>query len=717
MGETDKGFAPISFTIWSLSFLFLLAILSYHILPFEGETLESSIYFVTILGVASLIFFEIAKHFSFSSMIGPRIRTYSSVVMISLASLGFIVFVSKNFSVAAALTSTVLSIVIIRKFKFARSSAVVIFLFQFIVGQIMAKVGWWQNFDENLFSSFYTFFFFVVALLVSAWWLRSGNKVERTNWAQQLLFLSFLIIAIFASTRQELDFFHWSFYLGPIQLVRQGHWLLWGVPSQYGFLNILLAAILPFKSATTSLYVLNSLSILISAILGFQLLRNGFRNRSTLLFAGLLVFVATFLLPGMVGIYEGPSTYPSTGAFRFLWCYVIIFLCVKYVEACEKKSSAFKFMAAIVAAWTLALFWSIESAVYTSCIFFPFFVLVRWGHPNYEPYPILRRGLFVVRDILIATLLPFFFVAGIWSYYKFYLGHGPDWYAFIEYALAYANGFGVLAVDPNGGVWNFFLILAVLSALAIFAIRRRSMNDFALASAIIGLVWSTASYFVSRSHENNICNLVPIFVLAFSAALFLARRFQGDSHELSLPLIVKIPLSTFFVLACTMTLGNQKAVSALTKQLLSGRSVQLLHKNLPIWPIKFEQALVAAGLDADDEITYIDDKLLPARSSDAPFPNNLWLPIATAGEFAILPEQRQDLYLKRYFESNPSPKGWLITSVTYKDLNMRPLAAILAKYYETPEYVDLSKIKSLQAYEVYKFKKKDTSNPTQELTR
>jgi hypothetical protein len=43
----------------------------------------------------------------------------------------------------------------------------------------------------------------------------------------------------------DVGFLHWSVFIGPAEMVRQGGWLLWDVPSQYGFLEYTLIVHFP----------------------------------------------------------------------------------------------------------------------------------------------------------------------------------------------------------------------------------------------------------------------------------------------------------------------------------------------------------------------------------------------------------------------------------------------------------------------------------------
>src|SRR5207302_5517408 len=105
--------------------------------------------------------------------------------------------------------------------------------------------------------------------------------------------LSLFAIASFATGPLfDIDsFHHWGFYTGTAELIRQGGWLLWDVPSQYGFLDELVIAWLPL-SIWESLYVLNATFNFALACLVFC----AFRRRARGLFNMLLPLASVLAL-------------------------------------------------------------------------------------------------------------------------------------------------------------------------------------------------------------------------------------------------------------------------------------------------------------------------------------------------------------------------------------------------------------------------------------
>jgi hypothetical protein len=92
--------------------------------------------------------------------------------------------------------------------------------------------------------------------------------------------------------------YHWEVYIGPADLIRQGGWLLWDVPSQYGFLSELAIAWMPTPSPWEGLFILNSAANFLLATTVFLLLRSLGRGVLNLLMSFSVALATCFLRPG-----------------------------------------------------------------------------------------------------------------------------------------------------------------------------------------------------------------------------------------------------------------------------------------------------------------------------------------------------------------------------------------------------------------------------------
>jgi hypothetical protein len=223
-------------------------------------------------------------------------------------------------------------------------------LFVMLMGWVAAsRYIWWVTYEELILGSNLAFIIFALSLLLVIWNLHDQGPLSVTDEPRdrrQLIanILAILLIAM-ASIRTDHIFglgeiHHWSFFTGPAEMVRQGGWLLWDVPSQYGFLVTLTLAWLPTRTAWQSLFLVNALFNFLIALMIFYLfraLRPGFLN---LCFALALTLAAVFFRSGLAPFYfEGPSQLPNIGGLRFFCTFALVaILFLEYRRASTRLS-------------------------------------------------------------------------------------------------------------------------------------------------------------------------------------------------------------------------------------------------------------------------------------------------------------------------------------------------------------------------------------------
>src|SRR5262249_5630817 len=118
--------------------------------------------------------------------------------------------------------------------------------------------------------------------------------------------------------------FHWSPIVAPAEMVRRGGWLLWGVPSQYGFLNTVAVAWMPFRSVWQAFYVVHAALTFASGCAVFALFRLLRKSPANLALSLAMALASVFMVPGWAipGEPLGPWVTPAVGGYRFIWCHV-----------------------------------------------------------------------------------------------------------------------------------------------------------------------------------------------------------------------------------------------------------------------------------------------------------------------------------------------------------------------------------------------------------
>ncbi|HEX8199161.1 MAG TPA: hypothetical protein VF590_01645, partial [Isosphaeraceae bacterium] len=123
-----------------------------------------------------------------------------------------------------------------------------------------------------------------------------------------------IVLIVLASARTDslpdpFAVHHWGVFVGPAELVRQGGWPLWDVPSQYGFLSTLSIAWLPVRSVWQSFYLVNVTLVALSLGWLFLVLRSLRAGVANLVFA-LAVPLAALFVTGNSEYLSGPSWTP-----------------------------------------------------------------------------------------------------------------------------------------------------------------------------------------------------------------------------------------------------------------------------------------------------------------------------------------------------------------------------------------------------------------------
>jgi len=545
------------------------------------------------------------------------------------------------------------------------------------------RMFWWGRYDTWIFGSLYGTLVFVGALQLTLANVFPPQQATIAGAAQPhatsnlAANLGAMMILGIASVRTDpsfaalsTKFHHWGVYVGPAASIRQGGWLLWDVPSQYGFLSILSIALLPVKDVWESFLFLNGLLLFLSACFIFGMLRSLRPGSANFVFALLVALGAVYLVVGWAPSFWGPTVFPSIGAYRYFWCYALLAVLVWEYH----KGPRWWILGGGCAVWLLGFLWSSESAVYSSAIWLPAYSVVVWRRTHDLSYA--REGSRTAAFLRwLALPLLLFIAAGalISTYYQVRLGHFPDWYAFFEYSLSFGGGFFGIPLDLNGPVDALFVVFCTLATAVVYFLQRRLAN--AAVPLLLGswaTLWVTGSYFVSRSSGNNMMNMSPMICAVLSITLFLYLR---EGTEDTTRMLVRASSVPVIVVLLTAAYGNLATVSGYLKapQTAYARNIA---QTLPSLDPSLQALFAEAGVRPTDPIVYWegfgergdgDDggNLPPAWSfSDGGqtvilSTMHTWLPTAPFTLFLPLKPERAELYMARY-SARSHASGWLV---------------------------------------------------------
>jgi hypothetical protein len=541
------------------------------------------------------------------------------------------------------------------------------FLYQSLPRLLLISIAWlacidfvWWRPLKQWHSSTYGVTVFILSItlaVIVTHGKRQSAAIVWKNPGESGLDIVALALLALASMKMGFNFPDVSFVTGTIDLVKQGGWLLWEVPSQYGFLNILVPALFPLDNSWVSLYVVSSALFFVSAWIVYSALKGLGQGVLHKIASLLLTLSSVLMLPGWAPRLAGPISRPQVAAFRFIWVYVLLWILILLTRSgptgLGSKFSKSHLMAAGSLCWLLGTLWSAESAIYCGLVWLPAAMLIvfeqsRSSGLGFRPatYQALRFLTWQAATLTIVLI-------GIACYYLANLGTLPDWFGFIEHATAYKNGFGSIPMDLNGLVWWMLLgFCGMASTLPYF--WKSDRQRLPLVVAALAAVWATHSYYVNRSHENNITNLTPIMLIAIVIVLRALR--QTNSYQAGWLAAIMVP---FFTMAQVAAFSNTNYFPNYLASLFEARTLQKLVEPSPelfALSADLNELLNVAGVRKSDPMVFISDTLVPRQQEISP---TYWLPAAPATQLAILSPERQDIYLSRFLARRGNC-GWLL---------------------------------------------------------
>ncbi|WP_217806522.1 hypothetical protein [Planktotalea arctica] len=403
----------------------------------------------------------------------------------------------------------------------------------FLAGAFLASyLAWWRTSGYHISLSTIESLRIVtltgVAYLMLCWpyknWSANSETVQthramgRTEWSLLAVFVA-LACAFVPYKGLILDdtllttWHHWAAYIGPAELMREGVYPLHDIPAQYGFgptsLIALSCGVLDCWSGFYWLNVVFTIAFFTALAYATLILS---RQSSLPASVALLICISicafgwTMYPPSLLS----PVATPSTSGMRFLPATLMMCFLV-HTALCKPNDPTVRSIRIPGHLfWIFGLLWSPEAAVHTTFMWGPFFV---WSSVFYGPHPRSARVFFnqvaLLVAILLATLTGFVFVFWLLS------GEVPLWRM---YTASLRNPPGALPVDYMASIW-FALGCFGLWFIALWAMRNEEATDGSALASWIAMLFAivTFTYFLGRSHSNNILNLLPYFAILLVA--------------------------------------------------------------------------------------------------------------------------------------------------------------------------------------------------------
>lgn len=574
---------------------------------------------------------------------------------------------------------------------------------------------WWDTLPERIGEQPLTIVLIALAVtMVTSWAVPPWVEVRRQSRLHQGIergidAVAVVLVAILAFRTDGLflagdpwgTMHHWGVFVGPAQEVRDGGFLLWDVPAQYGFLSTLVLAATPVDSLWQTLYYWNSLSLFLTAGAVYVVLRAvrpDWVGKTVALASGTAgVFLATTWAATLSPIHY----HPSFGPFRYIWCIALLAVIAGIgLQPVGSKSEA-AFLVVGSGCWLLGVFWSFESAVFCSLIWFPAYVLIvaervsllpplltsrpikgeaDWA-PGSEAASTRRLRHGALPRMLGWAALPLLTlgsaVALIALVYVRALGRLPDLWGYVEYVASFGSGYvseiarETLVLDPTDAHLAIALALVVVFAsLAILLRVRTGTRVVPLLVALGTAVWLVSTYSIGRPDPHTVSRSWPFFLLSVGVALvLLGRRTDWASsvtvRAASVPLVAMLLILTYTNLEAV-----QWHVSALE---LPGQRLLQVDEGLPVADDQLAGLLTMAGLASDTPLMFdgsAGGNLMPRWTSEPDGEpvtlSRSWIPAPLTG-LIVIHEDRRQMYMERMIDRRRSG-GWYVHRADDKDV-------------------------------------------------
>jgi len=459
--------------------------------------------------------------------------------------------------------------------------------------------------------------------------------------------------------------YHRDYYVAPAELVRTGHWLLWDVPSQYGFLSILALAETPARNRWEALSLLIAISLTMQALCALSILEWGRSSIKQRAYAS-VICLCIFFGSGGGRFPFGSRLYPQS-SLRVVFVVVLLALMFAlYQTPLAMRRRSFVFVACGYITWLIGVFWSFETAAWVTVMWVGYLAIATAvearSRRSFATNVAIHAGTFSILGATCVALIEFV--------YRRHFGHGPDWYGFVEFNLLYADDpIYHVSIDRFGPGWLIVLELACIATLAILAIRARRLRVIPIIAGCWLAVWTTASYYAGEPYSNHVAAIVPVLVTAIAAinAILRLEGWYRSCRSISAALVPSI------VVLLTLAIGSPGTLTKIEAPGLPKYSYDPTQRFPPVEG-DLKEILRRAGIRPGEDVIFSNGfawtKL--ANGLLLPFDRSLadksvefasWLPVSPWGEANMiysLPYDRVQTYIRRSLEASRHG-GWYVT--------------------------------------------------------
>lgn len=444
---------------------------------------------------------------------------------------------------------------------------------------------------------------------------------------------------------------HWGAYLAPVEAWRAGGMPYRDFPLQYGLGPTSLLRASCGDDCWRGMYMvtISSNALYFATLCGSAILLTARSSRGVRSLALVAMFCATFLWTGFPVSFASPVMTPSVGGLRFLT--ISALLC--YILFSEERHIRRDWIGHAI--WLLDLFWSPEAAFFGTVIWWPYLALrdAEATSGGRETLIALVQG--ILRGIGALAMGIGALAAALWLLSDRSI-RAEQFFAYILHPP------GPLPANLSGTVWIVLASIAI--ALPILMQQGLSSRARPLYVCLLGLL-AAGSYYISRSHDNNILNLFPLLILLWLGILANLDCIEGTAQPFTRSLIHTFFVAMIaFVVTFDFTAWREGANQVGPMHLGPARLISRFSPEtddtpamLPPEAVKGLQQLRERGEGA---VVLLDRYYLMPRSSDP-----AWTPVNNLANFKPLPESSILYFIRRGAEVYHRP-GWILVDADYR---------------------------------------------------
>lgn len=488
-----------------------------------------------------------------------------------------------------------------------------------------------------------------------------------------LVFIAFMSLRtenLFVHLGERGAIHHWGAWVGAADLVREGHWLLWDAPSNYGMLNVLVLAALPTGTPWQGLYLLQALAFLVVCGSIFLIVRALGPGLLNWLLATALAVTFPLFVPKTNPAEFASSSFilPNWGAYRYICAFILVLLVLGLHRAQERSRRHTAILVVGCLVWVAGVLWSPEGAFFSTGAWIPAYCATAARMAWREPHRWRHLALwFMIPASMLALAL-----ASIAIAFVFRIGHLPDWLSYFDYAREVGLNILVATQDPLGSALTMLFGFCLLAIGASYGGTRAGLptRAFGLWIGLMGAYCAAVSYGYQRGSLilHPIACMVLVIMLTLAAAPAVRTNWGTICRAGVIPLLA-VTMTQPIAMGFANPLAARDAIASLQATAAHGFAIEYL---IPDANPELQLLMANAGVTADDPIFYAADWLgnmpLPwrpvgASEGERVIAGRHWTPGHPSLALRWIPPGRGEVYTRRYIERTPM-SGWLIQGKT-----------------------------------------------------